>query len=211
MENRIYSRVKNVQCLSFNGTEFEIRNTRGFSSKRVFVNMLLLTVMLLLSSCGTKRVYLQQDDFAVYKNEEFVASYLEVSGLSNDLRFNWIGSLYHTSAEELSTSRGIQFGSSLEDIASVYKGVYFHCINSDLGTMPIDDLVQKLDTNESFVIETASYFKTRDYMQGKGVPITSEKKMAQIRNGGEDILTARLKFKIESGTVSDISLSFYPG
>ena len=176
--------------------------------KRIFPICCLLVFALLLCSCGgakQKKVYLEQAEYGVYQGEEYVTSCADLGYLGDRCQFNWISSLLDIPIEYLNTKQGIHIGSTLGEIATAYKGIHFTCSTQDIYDEPIETIVQSIDTSESFEIFTWTYFRTSEYMLGKGVPVSDEKELSELKASGA-CLQVLLIFKVEDAVVTDIML-----
>lgn len=177
--------------------------------KRIFFICCLLVFVLLLCSCGNakqEKLYLEQDEYSIYQGDEFVSTYLNANldRWGGKCRFDHVSSLFDISIENLNTKRGIHIGSTLEDIAAAYEGVYFSCYTQELYD-PIERLAQSVDTSESCYIDTETTFSMREYMQDKGVPVEDEDEAFELMALGKGA-KARLTFEVENGIVTDIIL-----
>lgn len=177
--------------------------------KRFLIVIGMLICIALLCSCGTAKqdkLYLEQAEYGAYQADEFVTSCAELGRLGTRCEFSWFSSLFDIPIENLNTKRGVRVGSTLEDIAEAYEGIHFSCTTSEIYDAPIADLIKSIDTSEEqFEVMTWSYFETREYMQGLGVPVSSEKDQSDLQASGERLM-ATLTFKIDEGVVTDIIL-----
>ena len=177
--------------------------------KRIAFICCILISALLLCSCGSanpKKEYLGQDEYSIYQDEEFVSTYLNANmgRWGDQCRFDHVSSLFDISIENLNTKRGIHIGSTLEDIAVAYEGVYFSCYKQKLYD-PIETLVQSVDTSESCYIDTETTFGMSEYIQDKGTPVEDEDEAFELMALGKGV-KARLTFEVENGVVTDIIL-----
>ncbi len=176
--------------------------------KRIFSICCLLVFAFLLYSCGNakqEKLYLEQDEYGAYQGDEYVTSCVDLGYLADRCQFDWIGSLFDIPIEDLNTKRGIHIGSTLDEIATAYEGIHFSCSTQDIYDESIETLVQNIDTSESFEITTWTYFETRKYMLGEGVPVSDEKELSELKASGA-CLQVQLIFKVQDAVVTDLIL-----
>lgn len=181
---------------------------------RVTVVFGLLLGLVLLGSCASRtssetgaadaKTYLDQDEYAAYKDDAYLTSCVELGTLSDNCKFSWISSLEEVPLEELSTKRGIRVGSSLDEVAAAYQGVRFSCPQQDVYDEPIESFAQTLDTKGSCQLMTWTYFDMADFSQQAGTPLFDDE---EAQSGSR--IESRLDFQIEDGVVTEISLGAF--